>query len=93
VRFVWLDFLFFVIQLPKDLAGEKDGIGTQKGIARLEDVVDVTGFKQGVLSGLPLPEEGHVRQQVVAPSEMIEMLDAASLAPVQKIAQPLRCAF
>jgi hypothetical protein len=53
-------------------------------IARLEDVVDVTGFKQNVPGGLALPEEGHVRQQVVALSELIEMLDAATLAPIQK---------
>jgi hypothetical protein len=36
-----------------------------------------------------LPEEGHVRQQVVALCELIEMLDAATLAPVEKIAQAL----
>jgi hypothetical protein len=56
----------------------------------LEDVVDVTRFKQRVLGGLALPEEGHVRQQIVAHSDLIEMLDAATFAPVDKIAQPLR---
>ena len=86
VRLAWLDFLFFVIQPPKDLATEEDGVGTQKCIARLEDVVDVPGFKECVLGGLALPEEGHVRQQVVACGELIEMLDAATLTLVQKIA-------
>jgi hypothetical protein len=52
VRLVWLDFLFFVTQLPKDLASEKEGIGTQECIAGLEDVVDVAGVKQSVPGGL-----------------------------------------
>jgi hypothetical protein len=40
-------------------------------------------------SSLTLPEERYVRQQIVALCELIEMLDAATLAPVEKIAQPL----
>jgi hypothetical protein len=63
--------------------------GTQKCIARLEDVVDLQRFKQCVHDGFALPEEGHVRQQVVALCELIEMLDTATLAPVEKIAQAL----
>ena len=88
---VGLDFLFFVVQLPKDLASKKDGIGTQECVAGLEDVVDVTGFKfkQCVPADLALPEEGYVRQKIVSVCELIQMLDAATLAPVQKIAQPL----
>ena len=49
----------------------------------------VTGFKHGVSGGLPLPEERYVRQRVIALCELIEMLDPAALAPVQKITQPL----
>ena len=34
-------------------------------------------------------EKGYVRQRIVALCELIQMLDAATLTPVQKIAQPL----
>ena len=36
VRLVWLDFLFFVVQLPKDLTSEEDGVGTQECVAGFE---------------------------------------------------------
>lgn len=62
--------------------GEKDGVGTEERAAGLENVANVTGFKQSVPGGLALPEEGYVRQQVVAVCEWIEALDAATLAPV-----------
>ena len=55
----------------------------------LENVVDVTGVQTECPGGLAQPKEGHVRQQIVAHSELIKMLDAAPPAPVQKIAQPL----
>jgi hypothetical protein len=48
----------------------------RRNVARLEGVVDVTGFQQSVPGVLTLPEEGHVRQQVVALRELIKMLDA-----------------
>jgi len=87
--FVRLDFLFFVVQLPQDLASEEDAVGTQECVACLKDLVNIARFKQNVPGGLALPKEGNVRQQVVALRELIEPLDAVTLAPVQKIAQPL----
>jgi hypothetical protein len=88
VGFVRLDLFFLVIQLPQDFPSEKNGVGTQECVASLEDVVDITGFKQSVPGGLALSQEGYVTQQVVALCELIEVLDPAALAPVQKIAQP-----
>jgi hypothetical protein len=93
VGFVRLDLFFFVVQLPKDFSSEEDTVGTQEGVAGLEDVVNVTGLKQSVPGGLALPKEGHVRQQVVALRELIEMLDAVTLAPVQEISQPFLYVF
>jgi hypothetical protein len=48
------------------------------------DVVDIAGFKQSVLGGLAVPEEGHVRHEVVALCELVEMLDVATLARVRQ---------
>ena len=47
------------------------------------------GSNRVSLGGLALPEEGDVGQHVVARSHLIEMLDAAMLALIQKVAQPL----
>jgi hypothetical protein len=61
-RLVWLDLFFFVAQLTEDFSSEKDRIGTQKCVAGLKDVVNVTGLKQSVPGGLALPKEGYVRK-------------------------------
>jgi hypothetical protein len=50
-------------------------------------------LKQGFLSCLALPEKRYVGQEVVARRELMEILDAAALAPIQKIAQALCIRF